>query len=165
MRRTTRTKLLVAVLVAQVAVLLGITALHGARVAEGTRVQLEVVPVDPLDLARGAYVDLRYGTFEGLVVPNGLDEGDEVFVELVRPDSADAPWTAGDVVASSEDLDDPDAFIRLHVEDRAIGTDEIGTFYASADEATGLESDLADGGVAEVVLSSDGDPLLDDVRG
>lgn len=165
MRRTTRTRLLAAVLVAQVAVLLAITALHGARVADATRVRLEVVPVDPLDLARGAYVDLRYGTFDGLVVPSGIDDGDPVYVELVRPADGGAPWTAGDVVASPDELDDPDAFIRLHVEDRAIGTGDIDTYYASADAAKRLESDLADGGIAEVVLDRDGDPLLDDVRG
>ncbi len=164
MGTTTRRRLLVAVLVAQVAVLLGIAALHGVRVSDGTRVRLEVVPVDPLDLARGAYVELRYGTFEGLAVPRGLDDGDEVYVELRRPSDPDGAWTAGAVAASQDDLEDPDAFIRLHVEDRAIGTDEIGTFYASADDAKRLQSDLADGGIAEVVLGSDGDPLLDDVR-
>ena len=164
MSGATRRRLLVAVLVAQVAVLLGIAALHGVRVAEGTRVQLAVVPVDPLDLARGAYVDLRY-ELEELELPDGVRDGDDVYVELERPTADDDVWTAVATAASPDDFDDPDAFIRLAVEDDAIGTGQISTYYASSDEAKRLESDLADGGVAEVVLSGDGEPLLDVVRG
>lgn len=164
MGRPTRRKLLFAVLVAQVAVLLGITALHGARVADGTRVLLAVVPVDPLDLARGAYVDLRY-ELEELPLPDDVGEGDDVFVELRRPDGGDETWSAVTVASSPDAFEDPDAYIKLSVQDRSIDTGRIGTYYASADVAQRLERDLADGGVAEVVLSSDGEPLLDEVRG
>ena len=164
MGRSTRRKLLLAVLAAQVAVLLGITALHGVRVADGTRVQLAVVPVDPLDLARGAYVDLRY-ELESLPLPDGLDEGDVVYVELQRPDDPDDAWTAIETAASPDEFDDPDAYVRLSDTDRSIDTDRIGTYYASADEAKRLERELVDGGIAEVILDSDGEPLLDEVRG
>ncbi len=164
MGRPTRRRLLAAVLVVQVAVLLGITALHGVRVADGTRVLLEVVPVDPLDLARGAYVDLRYD-IETVPLASGLEEGDEVFVELRRPDDADEPWVGVSTASSPDSFDDPDAFIKLFVDDRSVDTGQIGTYYASADEAKRLERELADGGIAEVVLDSDGDPTLDRVRG
>jgi hypothetical protein len=67
--------------------------------------------------------------------------------------------------ASPDEFDEPDAFIRLTVGDRHISTEQISTYYADSDEARDLERSLADGGTAIVVLSGDGDPLLDAVVG
>lgn len=164
MGRGTRRRLLAVVLVAQVAVLLGITTLHGVRVADGTRVQLEVVPVDPLDLARGAYVALRYD-LESLDLPAGAESGDEVYIELRRPSSEGEAWTAVRTATDPNDFTDPDAYIKLRVNERSIDTTRIGTFYEEADKAQRLERELADGGVADIVLESDGTPLLVDVHG
>src|SRR5438045_3812657 len=57
---STEFKLLVAIVAAQVAILLGMIALDGLPLALGERIKLKVVPVDPRDLFRGDYVVLDY---------------------------------------------------------------------------------------------------------
>lgn len=158
-----RARILVVVFIVQAVVLVGITALHGVRIADGTRVLLSVVPVDPIDLARGPYVDLRYDL--DAPVPPQL-HGRTIYVELRAPAADGAAWTSGRVVGNPDELDDPDAFIQLYADsDGTIDTDSISTYYLSGDGAEDLERELADGGLAEVVLSSDGSPILDNVRG
>ncbi len=160
----TRRMLLLAVFAVQAFLLIGMVALHGARMSDGTMVRLEVVPVDPLDLARGAYVELAYA-LEAVEPPRDVDEGDVVFVELERPSSADGAWTPGRAVATRDELDDPDAFIELVISGGRIDASRIGTYYASAEDALSLERDLTDGGIATVALSSDGEPTLGEVTG
>lgn len=167
---STRRRWLAAVIVLQALLLLGIVALHGARIADGTRVQLEVSPVDPTDLVRGSYVDLEYRDLDAIDAKqvDGWERGDDVYVELLEPGRRGGAWRPGDVAVEANDLDltNGDAFIRLPTDGRGgVDTTSIDTFYADPDTARRLESDLVDGGIAEVVLSSDGDPLLDDVRG
>ena len=131
--------------------------------SSGTRVTLAVTPVDPLDLARGSYVDLAYDI--DVVVPPGLTDGDDVYVELRRPAVDGEAWEAVRAVADSSDLDEPDAFIQLSVDGSGLDTGSISTYYADSEEALRLQDDLADGGLAEIVLDSDGAPTLDTVRG
>src|SRR5437867_3948101 len=58
--RSLEIKLLVAVVVAQVAILAGMIVLDGLPLVLGERVKLKVVPVDPRDFFRGDYVVLSY---------------------------------------------------------------------------------------------------------
>jgi hypothetical protein len=161
-----RRRLLIAVFALQAAVLLSTVALQGARVASGTRVLLATTPVDPLDLARGAYVDLEY-ELEQQSVPAGTPPGEVVYVGLRRPDDGTTEtWSATSVATDPNRLGDVDAFIRLQAgRDGRVDAAEISTYYASADRAIALERQLVDGGVAEVSLQSDGRPTLVEVRG
>lgn len=157
----TRHRLLVLLVAVQVALLLGISLLQGARIAAGTQVRVEVRPVDPLDLARGAFVDLGY-EFEELPVPPELEQGDDAYVVLERPSAGDDPWEASRIAADEDELLDADAFIRLGVAGREdLDTSPIGTYYASGDEAKALERELmSGGGIAVISLDEDGSPTL-----
>jgi hypothetical protein len=166
MSGTSRRRILIGIFVLQVVVLLAVVSLHGARVASGTHVLLATRPVDPLDLARGAYVDLAYDDIQDLQVPKGLSDGDDVYVVLQRPADPDTVWKVLGVAAEPGDItSDPDAFIWLQADSGRVDTTAIDTYYGSADESIRLERDLADGGVAEVSLDRDGNPTLVEVRG
>jgi uncharacterized membrane-anchored protein len=58
--RSLEIKLLIAIVAAQVAILVGMIALDGLPLVLGERVKLKVVPVDPRDIFRGDYVVLNY---------------------------------------------------------------------------------------------------------
>jgi uncharacterized membrane-anchored protein len=58
--RSTEIKLLIAIVAAQVAILVGMILLDGLPLVLGERVKLKVVPVDPRDIFRGDYVVLSY---------------------------------------------------------------------------------------------------------
>src|SRR5207249_1216682 len=58
--RAVELKLLLAIVVAQVAVLAGMIAFDGLPLVLGQRIKLKVVPVDPRDFFRGDYVILGY---------------------------------------------------------------------------------------------------------
>lgn len=96
--RSAEMKLAIAVVVAQIAILIGMIVLDGLPLVLGERIKLKVVPVDPRDLFRGDYVVLDYefsrvepGSVAGLAagttnLRNPYDhelEGQEVFVSLV----------------------------------------------------------------------------------
>lgn len=163
--RDPRRRAIVAVVAVQVLVLVLIVLLHGARIAAGTEVRVPVRPVDPLDLARGAYVELDYG-FAALDVPSEAEPNDDVYVVLGAPD-ANGVRRAERIVASDTALEDGELWLRLPLDDdRLVGTWSISTHYGSADEAQDLETTLADGGgVAVLSLDANGDPTLVDVEG
>lgn len=58
--RSTELKLLIAIVVAQIAILVGMIALDGAPLVLGERIKLKAIPVDPRDMFRGDYVVLSY---------------------------------------------------------------------------------------------------------
>lgn len=58
--RSTEIGLLIAIVVAQVAILMGMIVLDGLPLMLGERVKLRVVPIDPRDIFRGDYVVLSY---------------------------------------------------------------------------------------------------------
>lgn|SRR5262245_61558916 len=58
--RSLEIKLLIAIVAAQVAILIGMIVLDGLPLVLGERVKLKVVPVDPRDIFRGDYVVLSY---------------------------------------------------------------------------------------------------------
>ncbi|NWF94440.1 MAG: GDYXXLXY domain-containing protein [Syntrophaceae bacterium] len=86
-----RSKFILLVLL-QVAVLSGIIAYRQYWVATGERILLKTAPVDPRDLFRGDYVNLRYDIstidLEKLGVKERFQERERVYVVLERnPDS------------------------------------------------------------------------------
>ena len=161
-----RVRQVIIVLVAlQALVLVTLPLQRGARIASGTEVLLAVEPVDPVDLARGAYVELRYD-LQDLKVPRGADNGDDAYVVLERPTRDGEAWDGRKVVLDEGDLERGDVFIRLSVdsEDR-LNADAIDSYYDNHDGARALERDLASGNaVARVSLAEDGRPRLIDVR-
>jgi uncharacterized membrane-anchored protein len=60
MPRSLEINLLLAIVVAQVAILVGMIAFDGLPLVLGQRIKLKVVPVDPRDFFRGDYVVLGY---------------------------------------------------------------------------------------------------------
>lgn len=163
-RRTRR--IVLALVLVQVLLLVGMPLLRGARIASGTEVRLRVEPVDPTDIARGSYVALDYG-FADLRVPKAAQPGDEVSIELRGGRTrGSAPATTGRVVLDAADLPTDAIWIRLRIDDdRLVTTEPIGTWYASSGAAKSVERELADGrAVAVVSLDSDGTPSLVDVK-
>jgi len=73
----------VAVLVLQIGLLLAIIVPKERTLATGEKIVLQTVPVDPRDLFRGDYVNLRYtiSTLEGYL---GFAAGDRVYVGLAQ---------------------------------------------------------------------------------
>ncbi|MCW2961802.1 MAG: hypothetical protein JWM25_632 [Thermoleophilia bacterium] len=159
---TRRRRILIAVILLQVVVLVGAMVFQGERIANGTRVRVAVQPVDPIDLARGAYNDLRYD-FEDLHVPDGSGP---VFVLLRKPDAAGDQWRVIRITEDADQLDDVDAWIRLDRDDDGdLDTSPISTFYGSAERSKQLETELRDGGTAVLSLDEDGSPSVVDVVG
>src|SRR3954468_8617534 len=58
--RSAEIKLLIAVVAAQLAILVGMIAVDGLPLVLGERIKLKVAPVDPRDFFRGDYVVLSY---------------------------------------------------------------------------------------------------------
>ncbi|MEO6867989.1 MAG: GDYXXLXY domain-containing protein [Gaiellales bacterium] len=159
-----RQRIIAVLVILQVLVLVSIALLHGARIASGTEVRVRVVPVDPIDIARGAYVDLRYELQE-LDVPPGVATGDQLYVVLGKPD-ADGVRDGVRVERSPGGVNDGELWIRLRADgSEGIDANEISTFYASANNAQEIERELVNGGVAVLSLSSNGQPTLLDVTG
>jgi hypothetical protein len=158
-RLTKRYRILVVVIAVQALVLLGVAALHGARLAVGTTVRVPVHAVDPLDLARGAYTNVSYD-FESLRVPDG--SGD-VYVLLDRVDAAPG-WRPTRSVADEGVLEDAaDAWIRLPrtSDGDGVDTSSIESYYASAEHSQDLGSQLTtEGGYATLSLDRTGRPML-----
>jgi len=152
---------LLIVIALQVLVLLGAVALHGARLADGMQVRVEVRPLDPLDPVRGSYSALTY-PFQQLPVPAGTGDA---YVLLVRPAASKGIWKTTRVTDDIGDLKDADAWIKLPRNDRELNIESIGTYYASDDRSKELDSQLAEsGGVATLSLNRDGHPTLVDVQ-
>ncbi|MBC7462341.1 MAG: GDYXXLXY domain-containing protein [Thermoleophilia bacterium] len=155
-----RIKLLLVVVAAQVVLLIGMAVLHGARLADGTVVRVEVRPLDPLDPARGAYSDLSY-PFQQLPVPSGAGDA---YVLLERPAEPNGVWRTTRVTDDQRDLQQADAWISLSRSNGALDVSPIGTYYASTERSQALDEQLAEsGGVARLSLDEDGNPTLVDV--
>jgi len=93
--RSTELTLVIAVVVAQIAILVGMIVLDGMPLLLGERIKLPVVPVDPHDFFRGDYVVLSYdfsrfdpATIAGIPssAPHDLSDpkwqGKEVYITL-----------------------------------------------------------------------------------
>ncbi|WP_323843968.1 GDYXXLXY domain-containing protein [Microbulbifer magnicolonia] len=163
---------LIGAIVLQFLILTGIYV--GAQVPlwTGTEVRLKTVPVDPRSLFRGNYARLEYdfsqlsaALFAG---DRKLREGEVVYVSLKQN-------KRGLYELSGASLEKPEKGIFLR--GRVTGTwlrDSkssyrvkygIEAFFAPKEKALGLESDLRNGGVAEVMISGGGRARLKDVTG
>lgn len=137
----------VAVAVAAQAGILGLVALPSFAVRlTGTEYRLRVVPVDPIDPFRGAYVQLAYVGFES------YEHDGEVFVTLRREGDT---WV-GDEIVEERPKEGP------YVRCEADGGLKCGieSWFVSQRRARQAETDLADGGVARVRISGSGRAVL-----
>jgi uncharacterized membrane-anchored protein len=153
---------LLVVVLAQLAVPLGLAGLAAADLAFGRELRLKATPVDPLDIFRGNYVVLRY-EISSLPVGFDVSRGDRVCAPLYeagenewRPGSAvpERP-SGGDAICGRAQSDEP-AGGRVAVE---YG---IETYYASASRAREIELSMARGQLYVVIdLDEDGSARIE----
>lgn len=158
-----RRLIIVGLVVLQILVLTSLLAMRGAHIADGTTVRLEVAPVDPLDIARGAYTTLDYRFVDELQVPEDAVGGEELYIQLEeRPTGM---WQAVRAYTDRDELSPGATWITLLVSDGQIDTEPISTYYSDAAEARRLEKELSQRGAAAViVLDSEGNPMLEEVE-
>jgi uncharacterized membrane-anchored protein len=74
----------VLIALAQLLILVGWTAYNEISIATGQEVVLQTAPVDPLDIFRGEYVQLRYeiSTLTNIPGVGTIYNGDTVYVHL-----------------------------------------------------------------------------------
>ena len=157
-RSLMKAALLTAVL-AQLLVLGGLAGYSQYPLWVGKEVRVATLPVDPRDWFRGQYVHLDYA-FSRLPIPDmELPRGgDPVFVPLRRQDGLwrpgearlrepnKGPYLRGRITAVSGGL----MHVRYGIE----------AWFASAQEAQRLETELRDGGVARLRVAPGGRAVL-----
>jgi uncharacterized membrane-anchored protein len=175
-----RTGLVVAV-VLQLCILSGMVVKAALPLWSGTEIRVKTVPVDPRSLFRGNYARLNYafvslpeGVFgasnasvaeaENLFgASNELRTGEVVYTSL-------QPGADGLYEYAGASLEPPQEGIFLR--GRITGfypqiqvNYGIDAFFAPKEKALQLENDLRDGGVAVLMVASDGQVTLKDVIG
>lgn len=155
-----------AVVVAAQAILAGVAVAPqlSARVAGDTYL-LSVVPVDPIDPFRGAYVALGYPDLD-LVGADGqsvtaMDDEEErgpLYVVLRKDGDV---WVADDLRRDRPTGDTP--YIACDDRDWAVECG-IDSFFLPQDEAAAMEDVLREGAIAEVRIDGRGHAALIDVR-
>lgn len=152
--------LLLAVVLAQLLVPLGLAGLAAADLAFGREIRLLAQPVDPLDVFRGNYVVLRY---ELSSVPVGFSvrRGEQVCVSLNEQDGVwrgdfGVPDPSGDTAICGRARADAAAGEQVGVE---YG---IETYYASAERAREIETSIGRGRAYAVIdLDEDGSARIE----
>ena len=150
----------------QFAVLTGMYIISAVPLWTGNEVRVETMPYDPRSLFRGNYARLRYKItqIEKNKFPQNtfLRKGEQVYVSL----KLDAD---GLYVFDSVSLSRPDegVFIRGRI-DRSHTNDYIvkygiEAFFTAKDKAIALEKNLTKGGVAVLMIASNGKAALKDV--
>jgi uncharacterized membrane-anchored protein len=96
------------IIIFQVLILVGWTGYNEISIASGQTVVLQTVPVDPMDLFRGEYVQLSYtiSTIRDIPGASALKNGDKAYVHLEQDGDV---WEAIEV--STTRHDDWDIFI------------------------------------------------------
>jgi uncharacterized membrane-anchored protein len=151
---------LLAVVLAQLALPLGLAGLAAADLAFGRELRLRAQPIDPLDVFRGNYVVLRY-EISTLTVGFEVRRGERVCTSLSERDGAwsgsfGAPEPSGETAICGRARDDAAAGEQVGVE---YG---IETYYASAERAREIEDSIAGGRVYAVVdLDDDGSARIE----
>lgn len=163
---------LVAAVLLQLLVLAGMYAGAVMPLWTGTEIRVATVPVDPRSLFRGNYARLgyRFSRLEGQIYSGDrmLRSGEVVYVILQRGEN-------GLYQSAGMSLECPQqgVFIRGRVEShyRNEGVDSIRinygieAFFAPRVKAMALEKELADGGVAVLMISDSGRAALREVLG
>lgn len=140
-------------LLVQLALLGAVAAPRLSPRLTGDEYRLAVVPVDPIDPFRGAYVDLRLRGVPGFTQREGT-----VYVQLVR-------LAGGAYRGSGTQLTRPSAapFLRCHADGEV--RCGIESFFASQSEAKRLERELGRGGaIARVKIDGAGRAALVDLE-
>jgi uncharacterized membrane-anchored protein len=146
----------VAVVAVMVAIPLGSIAWNEAKLATGTKIRLQVQPVDPVDFFRGEYVALNYRISRLSTV--SADPGDTVYVPL-RP-TGDV-WTGEQVTTNRPQ---GVTFIRGRVTESGDIEYGIETFYVEEGQSRRYERAMVGGTLyADVVLDDDGGAQLEDL--
>jgi uncharacterized membrane-anchored protein len=152
---------LLAAVLAQLAVPLGLAGLAAADLAFGRELRVVAQPVDPVDVFRGNYVVLRY-EFSEVAVGFQVRRGERVCVRLSERDGVWSgtfgvpdPEGRGTVICGRARAD-AEAGSRVGVE---YG---IETYYASAERAQELERSIARGELVAVIdLDEDGSARIE----
>ena len=158
-----RALVLVAVVLAQIAVPLGLAGLAAADLAFGREIRVKAQPVDPLDIFRGNYVVLRY-EFSSLPVGFDVDRGERICVSLYK--AGESEWRSGGS-AIPERPSGGDAICgqarRDAVADSEVAVEYgIETYYASESRAREIERSISRGQVYAVLdLDDDGSARIE----
>lgn len=155
--RTRPRRVVAATLVQLALVPIAVAAQLSARIT-GEEYLLEVVPLDPIDPVRGAYVALDYpGLPDESTVPGGK-EGGTVYVPLVRSGEV---WT-GKRTVNEQPESGPSLRCKGDSWRLRCGID---SWFLPQNEALALEQEVRDGrAVAVVKIDSRGNAALVDVR-
>jgi uncharacterized membrane-anchored protein len=149
---TRRTLAFLAIVVAQALVPLLLIGWNEVQLARGRDVVLRTVPVDPIDLVRGRYVELRY-EISTLPAP----EGATVYVPLREVEDR---WVGA---YATTDRPDGGVFIRGRATGQGI-VYGIETYYADEEEAIRLEREAGDGLDVRVSLDDEGKARIEGVE-
>ncbi len=153
---------LLAVVLAQVAIPLGLAGIAAADLAFGREIRLKAQPVDPLDVFRGNYVVLRY-EISSLPVSFDVTRGERICALLYE--AGENEWRAGSALA--ERPSSGDAICGRARSDATAGGSVaveygIETYYASTDRAEEIESSISRGQLYAVIdLDEDGSARLE----
>ena len=158
-----RTLVLAAVVLAQIAVPLGLAGLAAADLAFGREIRVQAQPVDPLDIFRGNYVVLRY-EFSSLPAAFDVDRGDRVCVRLYE--AREDEWRAAG--SATPDLPSGGEAICGRAQRDVSAGDEVGveygieTYFASESRAQAIERAIGSGRVFAVLdLDDDGSARIE----
>jgi uncharacterized membrane-anchored protein len=112
------------IVIFQVLILVGWTGYYEVSLATGKTVILQTMPVDPMDIFRGEYVQLRYdiSTLSNIPGLATLEYGNKAYVHLEQDG---ATWKATEV--SKEKNDSWDVFIAGEVEN--IFNNQVSVIY------------------------------------
>jgi uncharacterized membrane-anchored protein len=158
---------LLAAIVVQVAVLIGMLAHAATPLWVGEEIRVKTLPVDPRSLFRGNYARLGYefSRIEGtaLIGAHRPRVGEIVYVTLTRNADglheyagiSDQPPTTGLFLRGRNTSSSSPWRIRFGIE----------AFFAPTDRALALEKDLRDGGIAVLMVTDEGRVALKDVIG
>ena len=161
-----RTLVLVAVVLAQIAVPLGLAGLAAADLAFGREIRVKAQPVDPLDIFRGNYVVLRY-EFSSLPTGFDVDRGDRVCISLYK--TGENEWRSGGSV-TPERPSGGEAICGRAGRDAVAGGEVaveygIETYYASESRARELERSISRGQLYAVLdLDDDGSARIERIE-
>lgn len=151
----------IAAVALQVVILIGLLGYSLYPLWSGEEIVLRTAPVDPRDLLRGNYVQLRYQVNEAPMPEVGVPRvGRQVFVQLEEDDGI---WQAVDTRYSEP----PGIFLRGHITAIRTGSVSvdygIGAWFAPPEKARALAQEWRAGALARVRVASNGRAALVDV--
>lgn len=154
---------LVLCVVFQCLILVGMYVKAAMPLWAGVEIKMKTLPVDPRSMFRGNYARLNYDIsrieIEQVTARDDLRNGEIVYVTL-KPDANGLH----EYLSVSVDEPTQGTFIRGRIKNRRYDNDVqyfrinygIEAYFAPKEKALALESDLRDGAVAVLMLSSSG---------